>query len=293
MLDRKENLLEDSDLPFSIFDAKGSGDTNFVHYHDCLEINVVLGGSGVNYIENQKYEMKKGDIYIINPFEHHFAAVQRHLKMKVIIFKADYIWQNCPENYDFIQPFYVKNSVGGNRIALSDVEFFDAVEIVGLLEREYKGLKHGRQLFIKAGLMALLAVIYRNVCSEETKNLTIYQNSAYEKIRPAAEYIQKHMEEPLTLDMLAKLSCMSRTYFCAYFKKVMQMTVSEYIEIVRVNKARLLLETTGYSSLEIAYLCGYGSLSGFNAAFKRLSGISPGLYRKSLRENSKNKTLLT
>lgn len=285
-MDKKENLLTGSELPFSIFDAKGDGNTNFVHYHDCLEINIVLGGSGINYIENQKYEMKKGDIYIINPFEHHFAAVQRHLKMKVIIFEADYVWQNCPENYDFIQPFYTKNNVGGNRIVLNDTEFLSAVEIVRLLEREYKGAEYGRHLFIKSGLMALLALIYRNTHSEETKALTLRQSNAYEKIRPAAEYIQKHMEEPLTLDMLAKLSCMSRTYFCSYFKNVMHMTVSEYTEIVRVNRARLLLETTGHSSLEIAYLCGYGSLSGFNAAFKKLSGVSPGLYRKKSRKLS-------
>ena len=65
-------------------------------------------------------------------------------------------------------------------------------------------------------------------------------------------------EAELSLDILAELSCMSKNYFCTCFKKTMQMTVGEYTELVRINRAAILAETTDLPVTEICYQCGYG-----------------------------------
>ena len=127
----------------------------------------------------------------------------------------------------------------------------------------------------------LLAIIYRYTNSEEVKTEGLRQQGAYEKIRPSVEYIQNHPEAELSLDILAELSCMSKNYFCTCFKKTMQMTVGEYTELVRINRAAILAETTDLPVTEICYQCGYGNITSFNAAFKKLTGMTAGAYRKN------------
>ena len=277
----KEEFFNLGELPVRVLNAKGNIHTDFLHYHDCLEINYVLSGSGVNYIDHRKYEMKKGDIYLINPMEHHFAAVQTALEMKIIIFKAEYIWQHTSDNEPFIQPFYQKSVMWGSRICLDEISERQAAQLIHTIEEEISKQAPGYTLFVKSALMMLLAIIYRYTNSEEVKTEGLRQQGAYEKIRPSVEYIQNHPEAELSLDILAELSCMSKNYFCTCFKKTMQMTVGEYTELVRINRAAILAETTDLPVTEICYQCGYGNITSFNAAFKKLTGMTAGAYRKN------------
>jgi len=279
-VDRKETFLQNNSMPFSIFDARGDIDTHFLHYHDCLEINFVIEGSGVNYIDDKKYVMQGGDLYLINNFEHHFALFQEKLKMKVILFDPSYIWQNSSENYLYIAPFYSRSSLHRNRIKLSDSENESVVRIISMLDREYVEQENGYGLFLRAGLMELLSIVYRNANSERFEKSGIREYLEYDKIRHSVEYIQSNINKKLRLAELAELSHMSTTYFCSYFKKAMQMNVFEYIELLRINKAKLLISTTEESITEICYRCGYQNISSFNTAFKKLSGVSPATYRK-------------
>ena len=73
---------------------------------------------------------------------------------------------------------------------------------------------------------------------------------------------------------------MSANYFSAYFKKVMAVNVSEYVEAVRIGRAQELLLTTTMPVTEICYECGYKSISSFNTAFRKVSGATPRAYRK-------------
>lgn len=277
----KEEFFAPGQLPVSVLNAKGNMHTDFLHYHDCLEINYVMSGSGINDIDHRKYEMREGDLYLINPMEHHFAAVQTELEMKIVIFKAEYIWQHTPDNEPFIQPFYQKNGIWGSRLCLDETDKKEVLALIGTIEKELSQQTPGYTLFVKSALMMLLALIYRRTNSEEVKTEGLRQQGAYEKIRPSVEYIQNHPEAPLSLDLLAEMSCMSKNYFCTYFKKTMQMTVGAYTELVRISRAAILAETTDMPITEICYQCGYGNISSFNAAFKKLTGMTARTYRKN------------
>ena len=96
-MDIKETPLEGRDLRFDIFDARGNIETHTMHYHDCLELDYVCDGQGINSIDGQSYDMSTGDIYLINNFEHHFAIHQKELKMKVILFDPSLVWDKSDE----------------------------------------------------------------------------------------------------------------------------------------------------------------------------------------------------
>ncbi len=102
----------------------------------------------------------------------------------------------------------------------------------------------------------------------------------------AKEFVQSHMEEPITLAQVVKHVNVSRFYFCKLFKKATGMTLTEYVSRVRIEKAKSLLVDPSLRISEVVYAAGFGSIPRFNSVFKQYVGMPPTEYRASLREQS-------
>lgn len=94
------------------------------------------------------------------------------------------------------------------------------------------------------------------------------------------QYIADHYAEPITLSKVSEIACYSPEAFCRYFKKHMGSTFVSYLNQVRIDAACLLLANNveEKSISEIAYACGFTSVSSFNRMFKRHLGMSPTAY---------------
>jgi AraC family transcriptional regulator of adaptative response / methylphosphotriester-DNA alkyltransferase methyltransferase len=73
----------------------------------------------------------------------------------------------------------------------------------------------------------------------------------------------------------------SQNYFIHLFRQQFNMTPLEYINKLRVEKAMQLLSDTDINILNVALLCGFGSLSTFYEFFKKQVGLTPKEYRKT------------
>lgn len=94
------------------------------------------------------------------------------------------------------------------------------------------------------------------------------------------DYIDKHLQQPLTVKKLAEALELSESYLSILFKRETGVAVSEYIRRRRVDTARTLLQYTECSCVEIAeYLC-FSSDSHFSRVFREYTGQSPSEYRK-------------
>ena len=99
----------------------------------------------------------------------------------------------------------------------------------------------------------------------------------------AKQFVQSHVEEPITLEQVIGHVHVSRFYFCKLFKKVTGMTLTEYVARVRVEKAKTLLTDPSRRISEVVFAAGFGSVPRFNCVFKRYVGVAPTEYRASLR----------
>jgi AraC-like DNA-binding protein len=102
-------------------------------------------------------------------------------------------------------------------------------------------------------------------------------------VTSAKEFIQSHVEEPVTLTQVAQHVHLSPFYFCKLFKKATGMTLTEYVARVRVEKAKTLLVDPSLRISEVVYAAGFGSIPRFNSVFKRHVGMPPTQYRATLR----------
>lgn len=98
----------------------------------------------------------------------------------------------------------------------------------------------------------------------------------------AKEYIDRHYDERITLNVISEYICMSPTYFSAMFKEITNINFSEYLKVVRIDKAKELLRLNKYRIYEICNLVGYNDTKYFTDIFKKHTGMTPTVYVKQL-----------
>lgn len=107
------------------------------------------------------------------------------------------------------------------------------------------------------------------------------RNPDYSKmVQSCCDYIELHLGEPLSIEVLADRLGYAKYYLSARFKKETNATVGDYIKYARIERAKMLLATTDKSIAEIAEQTGFASRSFFSNTFKRCLGITPAAYRK-------------
>ena len=93
-------------------------------------------------------------------------------------------------------------------------------------------------------------------------------------------YINKHYSEDIHLDLIAENLNITGSYLSQYFKMKTGKNFSEYLNDVRLEKAKEMMNTTSWHLDEISRKIGYISTNSFIRAFKRTYGITPGDYRR-------------
>lgn len=117
-------------------------------------------------------------------------------------------------------------------------------------------------------------------------------NSKLEEQDPIIQFVQSYMEEhladDLSLDGLADKLNISRGYLSTYIKEKMGINFSEYLNQLRIQKAKEMLGEIDIKIHDIATSLGYQNVNSFIRMFKRYSGVTPGEYRKKLLSNPKS-----
>lgn len=98
--------------------------------------------------------------------------------------------------------------------------------------------------------------------------------------RRLAEYIDAHLEQALTLGMLADIACMSEYHLAHMFRISFGMPPYAWIAARRIDRARQLIRSPELQLQQVADACGYADLSHFSHRFRAAVGVSPGKYRQ-------------
>jgi transcriptional regulator GlxA family with amidase domain len=107
-----------------------------------------------------------------------------------------------------------------------------------------------------------------------------------EPIRKAQEYIESNFRSKITVDQLASMLALSRRNLERRFKKATSNTVVEYIQRVKIEAAKLSLESSYENVNEVMYKVGYSDPKAFRTTFKRITGLSPVQYRNRFNRQS-------
>lgn len=129
---------------------------------------------------------------------------------------------------------------------------------------------------IKANVLRILTILIRAFQDESKSDEMLKEKkNAMKRLEQAFAYIDAHYCEKLTLDEVAASVYMSANYFSVYFRKVTNISFSDYVTRLRISHARELLRDPERSVVDIAMECGFHNVSNFYRLYKKNVGKSP------------------
>ena len=132
-------------------------------------------------------------------------------------------------------------------------------------------------------LMRLL--IYLSRLLEEKEN-NPFKITEYNNLPKVYDFINNNFNNKINIDELAKIACMSKRNFQRIFIQVNNLSTSQYILKVRLEKARDLLINTSISISTIAFKTGFQDGSYFAKQFKNYFSVTPFQYRIIVKNRS-------
>jgi AraC-like DNA-binding protein len=251
-----------------------------LHFHDALEIGYCVKGTGTFFVGAKILPYKSGDMTIITDLEMHRCQSARGTVSSWAWFffqPALLLEKNFSGLYD-----YDPNSYAGSDFqnVISGDQHPELISIVKEMIAEAGRKKDMDTCSLTALVIVLLNRLARVYAKPGQKVMTPKREDL-ERISPALNYINLNYQQTMTIPQLASLCHMSVRNFQLVFMRLMECSPQEYLIRTRVRTAQGLLRGTDKQITEIAFECGFQSLSGFNRSFKKVVGTSPRAIRKT------------
>jgi len=101
-----------------------------------------------------------------------------------------------------------------------------------------------------------------------------------ERMAMARSYITDHYAAPLRLETVAELTGLHPVYFSKRFKQDTGLTFKQFVNMIRMNHAEMMLAAGGFRVSEVAERCGFQDISYFSNVFRTLKGYPPSAARR-------------
>ena len=259
------------------------------HIHNEFEFFVVLRGEGLAKIKSHVYNIKEGDVYLINSGEVHSYSrnpvsdiILDREKDSAPLFLFVQISNHCLREY-FPQ---IRTTVFNScnlRDYLNEGEIVDIVNLLVESAKAYFLEESLYQLKILGNVARILTQCYKKVpyeiISEAQKNNLKQKNLRVERI---ISYIDANFETQIRLQDLAEQENLSPTHFSHLFTSLFGVTFQDYVNIKRMEQCIRLMPNKEKTLLEISYESGFSDPKYMNRMFIKHYGYTPKEYRRRI-----------
>ena len=247
------------------------------HSHDYYELYFFEAGAVTMEIDGRGYPLKTGDVILIPPGVSHRALLTDPEKP----YRRFVFWQSRP----FLEALEARSPDCGYLLRRAEsrgryVYRFDPVAFNAIRTRLFTLLdeihadRFGKATAIDLIITDLLLFLGRTVYEQEQRRNRKEQLSRYEAI---TQYVDQHLDEPLSLDALARQFYLSKYYLVHLFRENAGLSVHQYI--LKRRLAACCDAMRGGAAVGEAYRqWGFGDYSAFYRAFRKEYGMSPSAY---------------
>lgn len=245
------------------------------------KIVYVISGHGEKIINNRKYPISPGSLFVIHPDDRTtYSIASDAIEIYNILFMPELIADGIKElksEYDFFAIFGrdFKDASRERREMLYVLDSGRETEqLIRKMERELKQEASNYRNMIKLYLQTLLINISRLSSNKarqgRKKNIVLY----------IEHMIDQHFNEEFSLDRLSENIGLTKSHMCRIFKHETGETIMSRLLEHRLREAAELLQFSELNVSEICFKCGFNNLSYFYRAFAHRHGLNPGEYRK-------------
>lgn len=276
------------------------------HNHDFYEIYFFISGKVTYIVEGKSYNLKPGDIFLINNREVHKPVMEYGcIYERIVIWvDPDFIRRNSTEATNLASCFDSTQKSKQNLLRPSTNmqgiirNTLSRLEQVCTDNSENMDFSSGKSFGDNAGfrnkagfgndilgnvylieLLTYLNMAYFDSYKESIQDDIIFNK----KISDIIHYISSNLSEPLSLEMLSKKFYISKYHLFREFKKYTGYTPHEYALHKRLIYAREQLKE-GSRISDVCQSCGFGDYSNFYRSFIKVYGMTPKEFRQSQRQ---------
>lgn len=256
-----------------------------------LSIFMNVKGQSIIGVEKQQVLINENAYVLTNDKAHYDLIIQNDFPTEVFnihfgtqfLKKASYWFYQSQENL-LDNPFECNASLPSFSLkATWRSATFN--QLVAQLEQIYQNKASSSE----AKDIALLALFEHILLKQQAQNRLIQGLASTKKstkeelakrLHLAVDYIYAFYNQPINLDTLAQISCLSKYHFLRSFKQVFGLAPHQFIKQLRFKQAVFLLENSSATLQEIADAIGLENASSLSRMFFRANGIYPSAYRK-------------
>lgn len=254
------------------------------HHHTQNEIVFVRDGQSAFDISGIPYIIRKNQILLISALENHSARVletpyRRYVFVSSMDLCSEYIHDPVLASA-FIRSNHQQGPIDLTPDAAEEIEHHFKILVSETAGQNVKWKERC------AGILSdILILLYRSnpgmfFTEKNPKELNV--------IFSIKDYIDHHYDEPLNLDRVAQKFFINKYYLSHQFKEIIGYGFKKYIQLIRINKAKILLQNTNLSVNEICSKIGYDNINYFIRLFKEKEELTPYQYHKMYFKNNGN-----
>ncbi len=272
--------------------------TMYTMFNKVLDIKIVIGFSSITFALGSflkaLVEANKASIEAIKNDEHYYFVEKLKPKLK----NDNYKWMNsiaeirkslfCFDKVNVEKQFSsLIKGLSSNEVSISNVRaasymlLFVCINYFNSVGYKYKNENEDELFIAKEGGLPQFISWFQKMKREVIQSLS-NSNGTQRQIVDSKKFISDNYHKLLTLQQVADEVGLSATYFSRLFYQSTGQKFIDYLTEIRINKARILLETTQYKILSISQMVGYENATYFSYLFKKILGMSPQEYRNKI-----------
>ncbi|WP_028402138.1 AraC family ligand binding domain-containing protein [Ectobacillus panaciterrae] len=257
----------DPDLNIEAYRFKGIMQKFPAHFHEYYVIGFIEEGQRYLVCKGEEYIINPGDLLLFNPYDTHSCEQidgktldYRCINVKPEVMKKAVLEINGNENLPCFKQSVLYHS-----------------EIVSNLRELHLKISQGESEFKKEELFLYLL----EELIQTHSDLTILSpaSETSHEIKTVCNYLEENYTKTITLNDLSNLTGWSKYHLLRSFTKQKGISPYSYLETIRVNHAKKLLEQ-GVKPIEVTFLTGFSDQSHLTKFFKRLVGLTPKQYMR-------------
>lgn len=252
------------------------------HWHSDLEFIIVLKGNMIYSVNNTDYKLSEGMGIIVNSNRLHFNSSFNNEECTyiVLLLTPSFLGVNSYIESRYINPLLY--DAGSDAIILSEdvkwnreaLAFIKSIFQLSLEQPQRYELQIQSQFYSLWSLLYEKTIEQRGYHEIQSKDINIMKN--------IIEYINKHYVEKISLNDIAAVGTVCRSKCFDLFKEILHQTPFEYLQNYRIQKSMQLLADRSLSIMDISLACGFNGASYYTEVFKKITGLLPSDYRKTL-----------
>ncbi len=234
---------------------------SLAHWHRNIELLFFISGEGRILCDTQSTPVAPGDIFVVNANSLHYVATDSELRYDCLIVDNSF----CTENDIDIERLLLKNHIRDPH----------ASDLYKQMVKAFADRNPYYNTCVRSAVLSLLVYLLCNYTQSEDNMRRRAGSKAVENIKTALGYIHAHFMQKLSISEVASAVRLSQYHFSREFKKVTGVSFVGYVNYLRCENARKLLQSGKCSVAEAAAQSGFENLSYFSKTFKMHHGHAP------------------